>query len=308
MGDRATTVLGNHDLHLIGRAIGARRAKPRDTLDEVLEAEDRDELVDWLRQHDANTGFRKMFVLFGVGNHGGGPSIEMMGRIDRLKTLDIFPSIDFGTAGEYLGWIKQQDLSKLPVWRDELYLEYHQGTFTTQAKTKEANRRSETLLTGAEAFSAIAALSGRPYGSARLEAAWRDVMFNQFHDILPGSSIRQVYEDAAHAYERIESIGWQTLTSALDRGWNHDSAVLGFHNINIFWKFFPSDVRGTRSPGDFEHTIQHCDRSKHCFDTYARSAHSAGHFTNPDASPDYLSNLSRNPASINKTTGTGREF
>ncbi len=184
--------------------------------DYVNTIDDPARLVDWLRQYDANTGFRKMFVLFGVGDHGGGPSIEMIGRIDRLKTLDIFPSIDFGTAGEYLGWIKQQDLTKLPVWRDELYLEYHQGTFTTQAKIKEANRRSEMLLTGAEAFSAIAALSGRPYGGARLEAAWRDVMFNQFHDILPGSSIREVYLDAAERYREAEALAGHELSGALD--------------------------------------------------------------------------------------------
>src|SRR5208283_2123620 len=83
------------------------------------------QLVDWLRQFDANTGFEKMLILFGVGDHGGGPSDEMIDRIERLKKLDIYPTIEYGTATQYLDWVKNHDLTTLPVWNDELYLEYH---------------------------------------------------------------------------------------------------------------------------------------------------------------------------------------
>lgn len=154
-------------------------------------------LVDWLRQFEANTGFRNLIVLFGVGNHGGGPSLEMMRRIDRLVDVPIYPRVEFGTAKSYLDWLRSQDLTTLPVWKDELYLEYHQGTFTTQAAVKKANREHENLLTGAELFSAVANRFGKPYPADALRAAWETVMFNQFHDILPGSSIREVYVDAA---------------------------------------------------------------------------------------------------------------
>ncbi|MCU0454570.1 MAG: glycosyl hydrolase-related protein [Bacteroidetes bacterium] len=164
-------------------------------------------LVDWLRQFEANTGFRNLIVLFGVGNHGGGPSLEMMRRIDRLATVPIYPKVEFGTARSYLDWIKAQDLSSVPVWKDELYLEYHQGTFTTQAAVKKANREHENLLTGAETFSAVASRLGKPYPADALRTAWETVMFNQFHDILPGSSIREVYVDAAVSNAKARELG-----------------------------------------------------------------------------------------------------
>lgn len=172
-------------------------------------------LTDWMRQFEANSGFTKMMVLFGVGDHGGGPSLEMMKRIDHLKTLDIYPKVEFGTAGNYITWLKSRDLSKLPVWNSELYLEYHRGTFTTQSKTKKANRESEEILTNAEKFSTVATMFGRNYDNALLENAWREVMFNQFHDILPGSGIRENYIDAAKRYKIAEAIGTHELEGAL---------------------------------------------------------------------------------------------
>ena len=168
------------------------------------------QLVDWLRQFDANTGFRKMLILFGVGDHGGGPSLEMIDRIEKLKSLDIFPTIEYGTARAHIDWLKTQPLDDMPVWNDELYLEYHQGTFTTQAAAKSENRETETLLTNAEKFASLATLAGGPKPGLELQDSWKDVMFNQFHDILPGSSIREVYIDAAKRYNQVrEAAGFQ---------------------------------------------------------------------------------------------------
>ena len=172
-------------------------------------------LVDWQRQFEANTGLTKMMILFGIGNHGGGPSLEMLARIDRLRTLDIFPTIEHGTTTKYLDWMKGQNLSNVPVWNDELYLEYHQGTYTTQAKMKEFNRTSEVLLTNAEKFGSIAATLGNSYATDEYEAAWRKLLFNQFHDILPGSSIREVYIDATETHVEAQAIGNHLLTDAL---------------------------------------------------------------------------------------------
>src|SRR5262249_41531441 len=166
-------------------------------------------------QFEANTGFRKLMILFGVGDHGGGPSLEMIDRIEHLKTVDLFPRIEYGTTGTYLDWLRQQDLTKIPTWSDELYLEYHQGTFTTQAKMKEYNRLSEVLLTNAEIFSSLASISGRQYNLPALEEAWRDVLFNQFHDILPGSGIHENYIDATEKYERAAELGKRELTQSL---------------------------------------------------------------------------------------------
>ncbi|TAK59688.1 MAG: alpha-mannosidase, partial [Bacteroidetes bacterium] len=183
--------------------------------DYVNTVENSYQLVDWLRQFEANTGFTKLMILFGVGDHGGGPSLEMLARIDRLKALNIFPSIQYGTASGYLDWLRSQNLASIPVWKDELYLEYHQGTYTTQAKIKEWNRKSETSLTNAEKFSTLSTMFGASYNNTDLEEAWRNVMFNQFHDILPGSGIREIYIDADEKYRASAAIGNRELTNAV---------------------------------------------------------------------------------------------
>ncbi len=183
--------------------------------DYVNSIDDPYRIVDQLRQFEANSGFRKLIVLFGVGDHGGGPTPEMLDRIEHLKTLDIYPTIEYGTAGQYLSWLRSTDLTKLPVWNDELYLEYHQGCYTTQAETKRSNRKDEVLLTTAEKFSTLATLAGKPYNGGDIEAAWRNVLFNQFHDILPGSGIRENYIDAAEKYKESEEMGNFQLSGAL---------------------------------------------------------------------------------------------
>lgn len=183
--------------------------------DYVNELDDPYRLVDWLRQFEAGSGFPKMLVLFGVGDHGGGPSLEMLKRADRLAGLDVYPRIEYGTVGQYLAWLRTQDLSQLPVWKDELYLEYHQGTYTTQARMKEQNRRSEVLLTNAEKMGTLATLAGNRYDGGAMEEAWRNVLFNQFHDLLPGSGIRENYLDAAEKYRAAQEIGHHELDRAL---------------------------------------------------------------------------------------------
>ncbi len=173
------------------------------------------QLVDWMRQFEANTGLTKMMVLFGVGDHGGGPSMEMMSRIDDLAKVDVYPTIEYGNTTKYLAWIRSHDLSNLPVYEDELYLEYHQGTYTTQANAKAENRKCENLLRDSELFSSLAAFQGRPYNSKALESAWRLTLFNQFHDILPGSGIRENYIDAEEKYKQVKEIGNYELEQSL---------------------------------------------------------------------------------------------
>jgi len=174
------------------------------------------QLVDWLRQFEANTGFTNMLVLFGVGDHGGGPSIDMIERIEHLKTIDVYPNVVYGTTNQYLEWLKGQDLSDVPVWNDELYLEYHRGTYTTQANMKKFNRLSEITLSNAEKFSSLSSLMfGGKYRSNDLEEAWQGVMLNQFHDLLPGSGIREIYIDAMQTYKHSLDIADFTSNEAL---------------------------------------------------------------------------------------------
>lgn len=173
-------------------------------------------LASWLREYEASTGLKQMLVLFGVGDHGGGPTPEMLEQVQRLKNLDVFPNLVYGTVADYLRWVRTTDLKSLPVWNNELYLEYHRGTATTQANTKKNNRESEVLLGEAEATAAIASLYGRPYSTGNFQESWRGVMFNQFHDILPGSSIRPVYVDAAETYAKSQEIAEYELNSSLE--------------------------------------------------------------------------------------------
>lgn len=172
-------------------------------------------LVDWLRQYEANTGLTKLLVLFGVGDHGGGPSLEMIARIDKLRELYIYPSIEFNTAQNYIDWIRTQDLSKVPTWNDELYLEYHRGTATTQSNTKKWNRLNEALLTNAEKFNSLSTLFGNVNNSDKIKDAWKMVLFNQFHDILPGSSIREVYIDSDIDYKEANQLANFALNKSL---------------------------------------------------------------------------------------------
>ncbi len=182
----------------------------------VYDFKDPFRLVDQLRQFEANTGFRNMLVLYGVGDHGGGPSEDMLKIIEKLKNLPIFPRIKFSTAKNYIdNFLLKQDLRNLPVWKDELYLEYHRGTYTTQAEIKKHNRYLENLLNNAEKFSLISKLYGGNYNQESLKKAWEIVLFNQFHDILPGSSIREVYFDAEKDYAIAENIAENELGKAL---------------------------------------------------------------------------------------------
>ncbi len=154
-------------------------------------------------------------VLYGVGDHGGGPTMAMLQRAEDLARVPTFPVMRYDRPDSALAAIRRSlPEDEFPVWRDELYLEYHRGTYTTQAWMKARNRMSERLLRTTEA---LAAVDTAAYPRLSLERAWRRVLFNQFHDILPGSSIRQVYLDANASYDTAWAV-LDTLRSAAFRG------------------------------------------------------------------------------------------
>jgi len=146
-----------------------------------------------------NAGIHHQLVLYGVGDHGGGPTIEMLQRAERVRRVPTFPVMQYDNPDRALATLRaSQPDSTFPVWRDELYLEKHRGTYTTQARQKWSARHSETLLRTGEA---LAAVDTAAYPRARLEGVWRRVLFNEFHDILPGSGIHQIYLDANAQYD-----------------------------------------------------------------------------------------------------------
>lgn len=151
-------------------------------------------------RYEATTGYKKTLLLYGLGDHGGGPNREILNRVRSYGNLHIAPEFVHSKAIDFLKPMETEMKENIPVWKDELYLEYHRGTFTTQADTKKNNRQGESLLNIAEKLATAAFLQGAPYPAEKLEAAWKIVLTNQFHDILPGSSITPVYRDAAVDY------------------------------------------------------------------------------------------------------------
>ncbi len=159
----------------------------------------------------------ELMHLYGVGDHGGGPTREMLDAARRWQSpAALYPRLRFSTAQSFFDDIsKKLDTLTVPVWKNELYLEYHRGTYTTQAKTKQNNRRSETLMLNAEKFSSLASLFGRAYPQTELNDNWRKVLFNQFHDILPGSSITPVYADATRDHAEVRRAAGGVLSGAM---------------------------------------------------------------------------------------------
>jgi len=145
----------------------------------------------------------RSMVPFGHGDGGGGPTREMLARAARLRDLEGSPQVAIETPAAFFTKA-QEDYPEAPVWAGELYLELHRGTYTSQAATKQGNRRSEHLLREAELWSATATMrTGLAYPYEDLDRIWKTVLLHQFHDILPGSSIAWVHREAKDTYERV---------------------------------------------------------------------------------------------------------
>ena len=155
-------------------------------------------------------------VPFGFGDGGGGPTREMIAAGRITADLEGSPAVRFASPAEFFR-DASAEYPDAPVWSGELYLEFHRGTYTSQARTKRGNRRSEHLLREAELWSAQAAVrAGADYPYDELEAIWQTVLLNQFHDILPGSAIAWVYRVAEAEYAGIESQLEGIIERALD--------------------------------------------------------------------------------------------
>ncbi|KOU71030.1 alpha-mannosidase [Streptomyces sp. XY66] len=141
---------------------------------------------------------------FGWGDGGGGPTREHLARARRQRDLEGSPRIEIERPDAFFEKARAE-YEDAPVWAGELYLELHRGTYTSQAKTKQGNRRSESLLREAELWAATAAVrvAGYAYPYEDLERIWKTVLLHQFHDILPGSSIAWVHREARETYAKV---------------------------------------------------------------------------------------------------------
>ncbi len=218
--------------------------------------------IDWEKQ----TSLKDTLWLPGVGDHGGGPTRDMLEIAKRWQNSPFFPKLEFTTAIAFLDKIVppnppektpknplrtfaftfapfalKTNPATLPVWHDELYLEFHRGCYTTHADQKYWNRRCEGLLYQAEVFASLAAIGnigvvggeegiffkrkerkgrrkGRKeggYPKFQLEEAWKKVLFNQFHDILPGTSIGEVFVEANRAWQEVEAVCLEILENSI---------------------------------------------------------------------------------------------
>ena len=155
---------------------------------------------------------RDLLISFGFGDGGGGVNRDMLEYRRRMDKIPGLPNIKMSTAGEYFRKLHEtveQTNQYVHTWDGELYLEYHRGTYTSQAYNKRMNRKMELLYRRAEWLTVMDALLAGDIGRAKQEEltkGWKHILTDQFHDIIPGSSIHEVYEDSREDYAYIEGI------------------------------------------------------------------------------------------------------
>ncbi len=162
----------------------------------------------------------ELLLAYGWGDGGGGPTKEMIEMGKKMQELPGIPEVRFGKAEPFFDRLheKVKDNPKLPVVDGELYLEYHRGTYTSQGKTKKNNRMSEILYHNVELFNSFTTnvVDGYKYPQEEINAGWKTVLRNQFHDILPGSSIHEVYEDSEEEFAQVFTSGQEMLNNSLE--------------------------------------------------------------------------------------------
>ncbi len=151
----------------------------------------------------------------GYGDGGGGVTPDMIAREVQLRDFPALPEARWSRVDDFFARAHETAKMKpLPRWSGEMYLELHRATLTSQSSVKQKHRRAERALIVAETLASLAHLLGaeRP---ASMEPVWRIVLKNEFHDILPGSSIREVYQDADRELDEATSVGESAQQAAL---------------------------------------------------------------------------------------------
>jgi alpha-mannosidase len=192
-----------------------------------------------------NPGTAEMLDLYGIGDHGGGPTRDMLDQADHWIAAGkdgkaAVPEMRYHTAQQYFtdvegklnpdspvwdydkiakGWVAPPASASgqvgLPTWKDELYFEFHRGVFTTQAAHKRNLRVSETKTLDAEKLASLAWLSGKAYPADELTENWKKITFNQFHDLAAGSGIAVIYKDAQRDFDEVFHVDKEVSSKAL---------------------------------------------------------------------------------------------
>ena len=254
--------------------------------------------ADFAQMAARNPGVEETLDLYGVGDHGGGPTRAMLDQGDRFiasgkpagNALAV-PTMRYGTAQQYFSRVEKtlnpvapmwnyDRIAKgyridappagkvsLPTWKDELYFEFHRGVFTTQAKHKENMRRSEVATLDAEKLASLAWLAGQPYPNAAFIDSWKKVTFNQFHDLAAGSGIGVIYRDAQkeytevfHADHEIAEDSLKTLAAGIDTRVKAGVPILLFNSLA--WSR-PATVRVSVQMPEHAASIELLDAADH---------------------------------------------
>ncbi len=177
-------------------------------------------------------GFSTRLFPFGWGDGGGGPTRDHLEYIRRMKDLEGVPRCRLAAPIEYF---KDQEAKGAPEARyvGELYYQCHRGTYTSQARTKRGNRKSELALREAEMWGVAAqALKGWAFPAQRMDEAWKKVLLNQFHDIIPGSSIHRVYEEAEANYAAVLATAGEVAQEAMSGLTDGSRALTVFNSLS----------------------------------------------------------------------------
>lgn len=160
-----------------------------------------------------------VLISYGHGDGGGGTTREMIENGLRMaRGIPGCPRVRMETPRSFFDRLDKtvSGNKRLPTWVGELYLEFHRGTYTSMGRNKRANRKSELLYGDVETLSGFAMLMGADYPQEDINHSWEGILTNQFHDILPGSSIKEVYDDSREDYDGIISSGHELARKALD--------------------------------------------------------------------------------------------
>ena len=195
-------------------------------------------------RHQQKQYSNRGIITFGYGDGGGGTTRKMLEYYRRLKFgLPGLPKLVIEPAAEYLNKLEadftqaSEKLKKCPKWVGELYLEFHRGTYTSVAKNKKNNRDCEFLMQGAEQLSAMdSVINGGEYPQKTINECWKTILLNQFHDIIPGSSIKQVYDDSDVQYAKVRKDGTEIVDGVMNKiasGVDKNSGIV-VYNQNSF--------------------------------------------------------------------------
>ncbi|MDY6877235.1 MAG: alpha-mannosidase [Chloroflexota bacterium] len=201
---------------------------------------------------------QELLMAFGHGDGGGGPTREMLENIREMAAFPATPRLRQTSVGDFFRTVEAKSGDRLPTWNGELYLELHRGTYTTQGRNKLANRKSEFLLHDAEFLAVLAALLDADfcYPADTLRQAWELVCLNQFHDVIPGSSIGPVYDESLAQYAQVLEIGANVRDTALSVIADRVAGNLLIVNPTGFARHDLAFWRGQPAPGQH---LRHAD-------------------------------------------------